>query len=440
MKKTFKGGVHPHEMKALTEKKAFEKMPASKQLILPLSQHLGKSAAPIVKKGSIVKKGELIANGDGFISAPVHSPVSGVVSKISQNPNISGIYKDAIIIDVKEDEETDYLPALNPETITSEEIIERVKAAGIVGQGGAAFPTYVKLMPPEDKKIDLVIINGCECEPYLTRDFRFMIETPEKLIGGIKLIMKALGINKAIIGIEDNKPEAIKNLTEKLEDQSEIEVKSLKTKYPQGAEKILIKSITGKEVPPGELPLALGIVIQNIGTACSVYDAVVNGIPEIEAFMTVSGLGINEPKNLIVNVGTPISEILDYCGGVNDKAIKLIAGGPMMGVAQPDFNAPVTKATSGLLILTKEESGDNEASNCLRCGKCVEACPLDLMPTKLARLTQLERFEEAEEAGILVCMECGTCTFQCPANIPLVQWIRLGKQSALKIRKEKQSA
>ncbi|MDQ7817736.1 MAG: electron transport complex subunit RsxC [Melioribacteraceae bacterium] len=438
--KTFKGGVHPYERKVLTENMPFEFMPNPKQIIIPLTQHLGKAAKPIVKKGTEVKAGELIAEQDGFISSPVHSPVSGKVSKITVGANVIGFPKDAIVIESNETNEIVFMPLLDPEKVTPDEIRERVKIAGIVGQGGAAFPTYIKLSPPPDKKIDVIILNGCECEPYLTRDYRYMIERTNDLIAGLRLIMKAVGVEKGAIGIEDNKPDAIIKLTEAVKDYPNISIEVLETKYPQGAEKMLIKAVTGKEVPPGKLPFDVGTVIQNIGTAIAINDAVAKGEPQFTAALTVSGLGINQPKNLIVPIGTPLSDILDFCGGVKENAVKVVVGGPMMGVAQYDFSAPVMKATSGILVLTDEEVNEHEETPCLRCGKCIDVCPLNLIPTKLARLSSLEKFEDAEQLGITVCMECGTCTYTCPANIPLVQWIRFGKQRVMALQKERQSA
>lgn len=438
--KTFKGGVHPHEQKELTENLPFEVIPNPKQIIIPLTQHLGKPAKPIVKKGSEVRAGEIIAEQDGFISAPVHSPVSGKVSKISSGANVAGFPKDAIIIEANETNDIVLMPSLDPEKVSAEEIRERVKLAGIVGQGGAAFPTYVKLSPPADKKIEMVIINGCECEPYLTRDYRYMIERTDDLITGLRLIMKAVGVAKGAIGIENNKPEAINKLKEAVKNYPDISIEVLETKYPQGAEKMLIKAVTGKEVPPGKLPFDVGAVIQNIGTAIAIYDAVVKGEPQLTAALTVSGRGINQPKNLIVPIGTPLADILDYCGGVKENAVKVVVGGPMMGVAQYDFSAPVMKATSGILVLTEDEINNHEETPCLRCGKCVDVCPLNLIPTKLARLSSLEKFDDAEQLGITVCMECGTCTYTCPANLPLVQWIRFGKQRVMALQRERESA
>jgi electron transport complex protein RnfC len=437
--KTFRGGVHPKEYKELTENLAFEYFPAGDEIILPLSQHLGKEAKPLVKKGDDVILGQLVAQADGFISANIHSSVTGKVLSIGKEITPIGFPKDSIVIKASENsvDKKFTFPELDPDSVAPEEIRQRVADAGIVGQGGAAFPTYVKLTPPKDKVIDVVIINGCECEPYLTRDYRLMLEYPDQLISGLKLIMKALGVKKGIIGIEDNKPEAIKILSHKIKYEESLGVISLQTKYPQGAEKMLIKAVTGREVPPGKLPLDVGVVIQNVGTAIAIHDAVVNGKPLTKAALTVSGLGIRNPKNLFVPVGTPIQNVIDFCGGVTEDAVKIIVGGPMMGIAQFDLQAPVMKATSGILVLTKKEVSENDETPCLRCGQCVDACPLNLMPTRLARLSQLKRFEDAEGIGITVCMECGTCAFTCPANIPLVQWIRLGKQKVLQMQKER---
>ena len=437
--KTFRGGIHPKEYKELTEHLAFENFPLPEEIVLPLSQHLGKEARALVKKGEEVQSGQMVARAEGFVSAPVYTSVAGKVISLGKEPTSSGFPKDSIVIKRNGAIESEkfLLQPLNPETISPDEIRERVAIAGIVGQGGAAFPTSVKLSPPKDKIIDVVILNGCECEPYLTRDYRFMIERPDDLISGLKLIMKALGVKRGVIGIEDNKPEAIKLLSQKILKEIEIEIVSLKTKYPQGAEKMLIKAVTGKEVPPGKLPMDVGAVIQNIGTAIAIHDAVVRGEVLVTAALTVSGKGIKNPKNLIVPVGTSVRDVIDYCGGVTENAVRIVVGGPMMGVAQFNLDAPVMKATSGILVLTKDEVADNPETPCLRCGQCVGACPLNLMPTKLARYSQLNRLEDAEGAGITVCMECGTCAYTCPANIPLVQWIRLGKQKTLQMQRER---
>jgi electron transport complex protein RnfC len=436
---TFRGGVHPPDHKELTENCAFELIPSPEEIILPLSQHLGKEASPQVKKGDDVVAGQLVAKADGFISAPVHTSVAGRVISLGKEQTSSGFPKDSIVIKTNGTVEAQklLLLPLNPEIISPDEIRTRVAEAGIVGQGGAAFPTSVKLSPPKDKVIDVVILNGCECEPYLTRDYRFMIERPDDLISGFKLIMKALGVGRGVIGIENNKPDAIKLLSKKVSEEKGLEVISLKTKYPQGAEKMLIKAVTGKEIPPGKLPMDVGAVIQNVGTAIAIHDAVVKGEVLTAAALTVSGRGIKIPKNLLVPVGTPIQNVIDFCGGVTEDAVKIVVGGPMMGVAQFDLHAPVMKATSGILVLTKDEVAENPETPCLRCGQCVGACPLNLMPTKLARYSQLQKYEEAEDADVTVCMECGTCAYTCRANIPLVQWIRLGKQKVLEMQRER---
>lgn len=438
--KSFKGGVHPSEWKELTENLSFQNMPNPNLVIIPLSQHIGKPAKPLVKKKDAVKAGQVIAVAEGFISSPIHSPVSGIVKDIHRENTVSGFPKDSIVIQADETNEAEKMPPLNPDAITPEEIKQRVKDAGIVGQGGAAFPTFVKLSPPDNAKIDYVILNGCECEPYLTRDDRYMIERTDDVLTGLKLIMKALGVEKGAIGIENNKPEAIAKMRTAVVNQPNISVEVLETKYPQGAEKMLIKAVLNREVPPGKLPMDVGAVIQNIGTAIAIYDAVVKGEAQITAAVTVSGGGINTPKNLIVPVGTPLKDVLDFCGGVKENAVKVVVGGPMMGVSQFDFDAPVMKATSGILVLTADEVNEHPETACLKCGKCVEVCPLGLIPTRLARFSQLERFDDAEDFGITTCMECGTCTFTCPANIPLVQWIRLGKQKVLALQREKKSA
>lgn len=438
-KGTFKGGVHPAESKELSKDKPFESIPNPKTVYLPLSQHAGKESKLLVKKGSSVRKGELLAESDGFISAPVHSPVTGIVTKIAKTAHLSGVPKTVMEIAVSEDDNPLYMEPLDCRTATKEELLQRIKEAGIVGMGGAAFPAFVKLSPPPGKKIEKLIINGAECEPYLTRDYRLMLEYTDQLIGGIEILMKILGV-ECVIGIEDNKPEAVKALNDKLKGRKDIVVEVLPVKYPQGAEKMLIYAVTGKKVPPGKLPMDVGVVMQNVGTTVSVYKAVAEGEPQITAFVNVTGEGISEAKNLIVPIGTPVSYILDWCGGLKPDAIKVIAGGPMMGANLYDYSAPVMKATSGILVLTEAESKPQEAIPCLRCGKCVEVCPVNLLPTRISQFSKLQRFEDAESAGILVCMECGCCAYECPANIPLVQWIRLGKKEVIRLKSQERKS
>ncbi|MBE2279961.1 MAG: electron transport complex subunit RsxC [Ignavibacteriaceae bacterium] len=437
---TFVGGIHPGENKNFTENLEIEEMPLPKSVYIPLSQHIGKPATALVKKGSIVKEGEVIATAEGFISSPIHSPVAGTVLKITTGANLSGVPKEYIEIQVNPEGEKVFMEPVDWQNNDKKTIINRIKEAGIVGQGGAAFPTFVKLSPPPGKTIDYLVINGAECEPYLTRDYRLMLERTSDLIEGIRILMKAAGVPKAIIGIENNKPLAIQKVTEAAKAYPEIQVATLKTKYPQGAEKMLIFAGTGRKVPPGKLPLDVGVIVQNIGTSLSVYDAVVKGIPSITSVMTVTGKGITTPKNLLVRVGTQLAEVINYCGGLKPEAVKVISGGPMMGIAQYDFNAPVMKASSGLLVLASSEINEAVETPCLRCGKCVEVCPLNLLPTRLAKLTQMGKFEDAEEYGVTVCMECGSCAYECPANIPLVQWIKLGKKEVSKIQRARKSS
>ncbi|MDX9758512.1 MAG: electron transport complex subunit RsxC [Bacteroidota bacterium] len=441
--RTFPGGVHPAEEKELSEHCAFEIMPAPSMVVLPLSQHLGKQARPTVEKRAFVARGQVVAEADGFISSPVHAPIAGMVKSIGRESHSSGYAKEALVIVPAELKEGESLPepqrmaAINPETASVEQIRTRVRDAGIVGQGGAAFPTYVKLTPPEGKRIDTVILNGCECEPYLTRDDRFMLERPDAIVSGLRLIMRALDVATGVIGIENNKPQAIAAMEKAVAGKPGVSVCPLKTKYPQGAEKMLIKAVRGREVPPGKLPLDVGVVIQNIGTAVAIHDAIASGEPSITAALTVTGRGIRTPKNLLVPVGTPLSDVIAFCGGLTEDAAKVIVGGPMMGVAQHNLQAPVMKATSGIVVLTRDEVAAHEETACLRCGRCVDVCPLHLNPSRLARLAQRGMIEEAEQLNITVCMECGSCAFTCPAHIPLVQWLRLGKQRVIHLQRNR---
>ncbi len=444
--RSFRGGVHPPEHKELTEDRALEVMPVPAEIYVPLGQHLGKPASPLVKKKAYVRQGQILAESSGFISAPVHSPVSGTVVKQARGPVVGGTTAELLVIKpgdppppAEGEEPLDASPVtlepLDLATVTAEQIIERVREAGIVGQGGAAFPTAVKLSPPPDKPIDWMIINGAECEPYLTRDFRLMLERTDDLVEGILLAGKALsekapGPVNLGIGIESNKPRAIAAVREAIGRAGAlIEVFELKTKYPQGGEKMLIDAATGRQVPPGALPMEVGCVIQNVGTALAIRDAVLAGEVPRTATLTVSGLGIKEPKNLVVTIGTPLREVITYCGGPTPDARRVVVGGPMMGFAAFSLDAPVVKATSGVLVLTERELAAPPETACINCGKCADACPVNLLPTKLARLVQHRRHEEARDLGIEVCMECGTCAFTCPAHIPLVQYLRLGKKN-----------
>jgi len=434
--KTFSlGGVHPEEGK-YTAKKSIEILPIPESVYIPLSQSLGAPSVPIVNKGDRVKTGQLIAKGEAFISANIHSSVTGVVEKIDEWIDASGYRKKAIIIKTEPDEwEEGILPQnqLNPTIVLSkEEIIQRIKEKGIVGMGGATFPTHVKLSIPQGKKAEYLIINGVECEPYLTSDHRLMLEKGEEILIGIQILMKAVDVNKAIIGIEANKLDAIEHLTKLSAKYQGIEVQGLKLKYPQGAEKQLIKALVNREVPSGKLPIEVGCVVQNVGTAFAVYEAVQFNKPLIDRVVTISGKNFNG-GNFLVRIGTPIKALIDKCGGLPENTEKIINGGPMMGKALVSTDVPVTKGTSGILVFTSEMSHRMPVYNCIRCGKCVSVCPMGLEPILLEKIVENNKWEMAEKEHILDCIECGSCQYTCPAGRPLLDMIRLGKNKVNQI-------
>jgi electron transport complex protein RnfC len=432
---TFRGGIHPPEFKELAEEKPIEVMPRPKQVVIPLSQHTGAPAKPVVAIGDEVKVGTLIAEPVGMISASMHASIAGKVKAIEPwaHPVLPTPFK-SVIIEAADEDELD--PTIKPrsesqiERLSADKIREIVRDAGIVGLGGAAFPTSVKITPPKDAAIDTLIINGAECEPFLTADDRLMRERPEGIIQGAKILAKVLGLDKACIAIEHNKPEAIKVMTETAAKiWPEAEVITVKTKYPQGAEKQLISAILKRDVPRGGLPFMVGVVVQNAGTAFAVYEAVAKRKPLYERVVTVTGPGIAEPKNLLVRIGTLTADVVSYCGGLKPDATKFISGGPMMGIAQSTDQVPVIKGTSGLLFLAgkKKLFQTSEETNCIRCGHCVAICPMKLVPCEIARTAEYEKLEDAEKWGILDCMECGSCAFVCPSARRLVQWIKYGK-------------
>ncbi len=437
--KTFPHGIHPPEYKELTKDRPLEPLSPPKKVFIPLSQHFGKPAEPIVEKGDEVLLGQKIGESQGLFSACVHASVSGKVTKIDDHPHPLGRPVPTIIItnDGEDKPHPDLRGADDPFSLKPEEIRERVKEAGIVGMGGAAFPTAVKLGPPKDKPIDTVIINGCECEPVLTSDYRVMLEHAEDVLKGAELVRTAAGAETLVIGIEDNKKDLYDIFTDKSRDIS-CEIVFLKTKYPQGAEKNLIQAVLGRKVPRGGLPFDVGVVVQNIGTAKAVWDAVAHGTPLYQRAVTVSGWGVQEPKNLMIRIGTPFQHALDHCGGLKEDSNMLIMGGPMMGLAQWTANVPVIKGTSG--ILSWKETGLPEEFSCIRCGRCVEHCPMKLAPTQLMRYTQFDLMAEAEEWGIMDCVECGCCQYICPAHIPLVHWMRLGKNIIASEKRKKSSS
>lgn len=429
--KTFSmGGVHPPENK-ITAKAAIVPVPLPAQLSVPLGQNLGAPSKALVAKGEVVKTGQLIAKGEAFISANIHSPVSGTVLKIEEVINASGYKQAAITIKVEEDvweEGIDSSPELIREiTASGDEIVGKIKEMGVVGLGGATFPSHVKLMVPDGKKVETLLINGVECEPYLTADDRLMIEHTEEVLIGTQILMKGLNVKKALIGIEANKPEAIGLMTEAAKKYPGIEVYALKVKYPQGGEKQLIKALTGREVPSGKLPLDVGCVVNNVGTAFAVYEAIQKNKPLIERVVTLTGSGLKSPGNFMVRIGTPVSLLVEQAGGLPESAGKIINGGPMMGKALTSLDVPVVKGTSGILILSKEEARRIRPNTCIRCSKCVSACPMGLEPYLLAITAKQMLWEKTEQARIMDCIECGSCQYTCPSALPLLDYLRVGK-------------
>ncbi len=450
---TFMGGVHPPELKELTRDKPIKDARLPAKVVIPLSQHTGAACKPCVEKGAQVLTGTRIGKAQGFVSVSVHSSISGVVKEISNalHPVIGR--SPAVIIEGDGRDEKEELSSI--QDISPAKIRDIIKEQGIVGLGGAAFPTHVKVSPPEDKAIDTFILNGAECEPYLTCDFRLMLEESKKIIKGAEVIMDALGVKRGLIGIEDNKPEAIERMRqaiiECLTPNKKMEVISLKTKYPQGAEKQLIKAIAKREVPSGGLPLDVGIVVDNVGTALSVYEAVFIGKPLYERVITVAGDAIAEPQNLRVRIGTSFKEIIEGCGGYKKRPLKLIMGGPMMGIAQYTDEVPVVKGTSGIIALSETVSYRPLASTageaalfhraspyeepfspCLRCGRCIDACPLHLLPSEIALAVENRDFERAKGLGVLDCMECGACAYVCPSTRPIIHLIKYAKAQIAK--------
>ncbi|MBC8321397.1 MAG: electron transport complex subunit RsxC [Bacteroidetes bacterium] len=424
------GGIHPVENK-LSANAPIETVPVPKQAIVPLGQNLGAPSKPIVAKGDMVKVGQLLAEAGGFISANIHSPVSGKVLKIDNAIDGTGYKRPAIFINVEGDEWDESIDTsadiVSEITLSSKEIIDKIKDAGIVGMGGATFPTHVKLMPPPGKTAEYLIINGVECEPYLTADHRLMLEKGQEIIIGTKLMMKALNVKKAFIGIENNKPDAINHIRELVKAHDDIEVQVLKVQYPQGGEKQLIKASVNREVPSGKLPIEVGCVVQNVGTAFAVYEAVQKNKPLIERVVTVTGKAVKRPSNLLARIGTPIAALIEMAEGLPENTGKIIGGGPMMGKAIISLEVTVVKGSSGILMMKKEESSRIVEGSCIRCSKCTYVCPMGLEPHLLSKAAKLGNYEMAEDEAIMDCMECGSCHYACPASIPLLDYLRLGK-------------
>ena len=439
--RTFRiGGVHPAENK-LTNDAVTQMAALPAQAIFPLSQHIGAPAKPVVAKGDKVKVGTLLAEAGGFVSAPIYSSVSGTVLKIDTAIDATGYRKPVIIIKVEGDEweetidRSDKLERLedHPE-LTPEEIIERVKKAGVTGMGGAGFPTFIKLTPPPTAKAECVIINAVECEPYITADFRLMMEKADEILVGLDLLMKAAKVTKGYIGIEDNKPAAIELFQQKTAGRSDVEIVPLAKKYPQGGEKQLVDAVIRRQVPaPPAIPVNVGAIVQNVGTAFAVYEAVMKNKPLFERYTTVTGKQLKNPGNFLVRMGTPMSQLIDACGGLPEGDNKILAGGPMMGKALTSTEVPVCKGTNSVTVLTEDDARRKEPQPCIRCAKCVGACPMGLEPYLLATLSSLKNWERVEAEDVTSCIECGSCQFTCPAHRPLLDNIRQGKSTVMGI-------
>jgi electron transport complex protein RnfC len=435
--KTFPGGIHTHDYKNLSKQSAIEKIAKPSKVIIPLSQHIGAPSEPVVKVGDQVIVGQVIAEPKGFVSIYSHASISGKISKIANFPHPTGTIQKAIEITATEENDEIELADDDPTKLSADEMRSRVQQAGICGMGGAGFPTHVKLSPPKDKPIDTIILNGVECEPYLTADYRMMLEKADEIIEGLKFIMKIADAKEGIIGIEVNKPDVIKLMKQKTKNIDNLRVVGLKLKYPQGAEKQLIYAATKRRVPnKGGLPMDVGVIVQNVGTAYAIYEAIRFKKPLIERVITVSGSIVNNPKNILAPIGTRFSDLLEYCGGTSENIGKVISGGPMMGFAIPDLDSPMIKGSSGLLLLNKKEAQKEAEHTCIRCGACVDVCPMNLVPSMIAQSVRYEQFDFAERYGVMDCMKCGCCAYVCPAHIKLIQWIDIGK---LKVTELKQA-
>ena len=439
MAKTFPiGGVHPSDNKQWSKGSTIEVMELPDVVNIPLSQHIGAPATAIVKKGDKVVVGQKIAEATGFMSANIHAPISGTVTAVDLQPNGQGIRQMMITIKREDDvwdEAIDRTDTLVTEcNLEPKAIIEKIKDAGIVGMGGATFPTHVKLSIPEGKRAEILIINGVECEPYLTSDYRTMLERGEQLIVGTRILMRAIGVTNAVIGIEANKPDAVKHLQAIVGAATDIKVQMLKTQYPQGGEKQLIAAVTGRQVPaPPALPIDVGAVVCNASTAVAVYEAVQKNKPLIERVVTVTGAAVPNPKNLLTRFGTPVEALIAKCGGLAEGDVKVINGGPMMGRALSNIAMPVMKGCSGITIMVGSATVRGVESACIKCAKCVEACPMGLEPYLLSKQARKKAWDAMEANDITSCIECGCCQFTCPANIPLLDYVRLGKQTVMGI-------
>ncbi|MGA1824681.1 MAG: electron transport complex subunit RsxC [bacterium] len=441
---SFKGGIHPPGNKAYTKDESIEKAELPKEVHIPLQQHIGAPAEPIVKVGDTIKTGQMIGKAGGYVSAPVHASLSGEVVNIAPYPHPMG--QNVSTITIKSDQKDEWITLSNKDediqNLSKDDLLKGIMDAGIVGLGGAAFPCHVKLKPPADKPIDTLLINGAECEPYLNSDYRLMLERADDIVAGIDILIKIMQVKNVYLGIEDNKPDAFDVMEKSVKSagkQNLIKVVTLQTKYPQGGEKQLIQAITNRQVPPPPaLPMDVGVVVHNVGTALAVFEAVQFKKPLIERVVSITGPGIKRPRNLLVRLGTTIEELINQCGGLSSNPYKVIMGGPMMGIAQYDLHVPVIKGTSGILVLPENGTvnEDNEYYTCIRCKRCLVACPMELIPSQIGILCEKGKFEELEEYVIMSCMECGSCTYVCPSKRPLVQFIKYGKSELLKRRRK----
>jgi electron transport complex protein RnfC len=427
----FRHGIHPPDSKELTAHLPLRRLEFPAEVVLPLRQHAGKPAVLCVKKGDRVLRGDVIATADGFVSAPVHASASGTVTEVGLWPHPDGSMDTAVRIAVDRWSPQVPRPRLVPQWqgLTPDQVVRAVQDAGVVGLGGAAFPTHVKLAPPKDLTVELIILNGAECEPYLTTDHRIMVEYPGRVHFGLRVMMHALGVRRAVIGVERNKPDAIEALTRTVPPDLAVEILPLTVKYPQGAEKMLIRAVTGREVPSGKLPVSIGVVVQNVGSAASIAEVFETGLPLVERVVTVSGRGVRKPANLIVPVGTRLGTLLDGCGGLTDDAAEIIFGGPMMGVPQSSLDVPIVKGTTGVVVLRHADVRALRTYPCIHCGQCLDACPVYLNPQRLGELARAGRYEDMEPLHVMDCMLCGSCAYVCPSNIPLAQLFSASKSA-----------
>ena len=433
---TFRHGVHPPDHKALTAGLPIRRLDFPEEIVLPLRQHTGKPARPVVREGDRVERGDTIAEADGHMSVPVHASAAGRVTAIGLWPNPDGTHATAVRIAVERYSPQALRPRIIPEWqgLSREKLIAAVKDAGVVGLGGAAFPAHVKLAPPPEFPIDTLVVNGCECEPYLTTDHRTMVEYPERVQLGIRIMLKCLGAKRAVVGIERNKPDAAAAIRATLPVDLDVSVLELRVKYPQGAEKMLIKAVLGREVPSGRLPMNVGVVVQNVASLATIAEVFETGLPLIERIVTVTGRGIREPANLIVPVGTKLRDLLDACGGLTPDAREILFGGPMMGIAQADLDVPITKGITGVIVLAEEECKTQASWACVHCGHCLDACPVFLNPQSLGALARAGRYEEMEANHLVDCMVCGSCSYVCPSNIPLSQLFVAAKAQVRRLK------